>query len=219
MSSENNDPEKTEPVFEQTPEQPNGPEVAGTSFPLLSTVLAGFAITIAIQLVLDPVTEDPSARIYIALVSFLLATLMFISAIGFALNAQANNYLPFLDMGTRGLRSMNVDDRTMWLRRIVQRWAVYFAAALFAFYVGIALLLVGLNIIVWELINGWVALILFGVILINLATVVYLQRNIDEISLDTEAMERTGSRRAKTPDPASLAAGRDEEYDDKPDRS
>ena len=195
MSNSNNDPEHGNPVFEQTPEQPNGPDVAGTSFPLLSTVLAGFAITIAVQLILDPASEDPSVLIYIALVSFLLATLMFISAIGFALNAQANNYLPFLDMGDRGLRSMNVDDRTSWLRRIVQRWAVYFAAALFSFYVGVALLLAGLNIIVWEFIGGWIALVLLIAILLNLAVVVYLQRNIDTISSDPDALARTGSQR------------------------
>ena len=199
MTSSDKESEETPAVFEQTPEQPNGPEVAGTSFPLLSTVLAGFAITIAVQLILDPASEDPSIRIYVALVAFLLATLMFISAIGFALNAQANNYLPFLDMGDRGLRSMNVDDRTSWLRRIIQRWAVYFAAALFSFYVGIALLLLGLNIIVWEFISGLIALVLLIAILINLVVVVYLQRNIDAISLEEEALRRTGSQRREPP--------------------
>jgi hypothetical protein len=198
LTSEQRDP-WSEPVFEETPEQPNGPEVAGTSFPLLSTVLAGFAITIAVQLILHPALEEPSSRVLVALVAFLLGTLMFISSIGFALNAQANNYLPFLDMGLTGLRTLNVQDRSSWLSRIVQRWAVYFAAALFSFYVGVALLLAGLNIIVWEFVGGWIALILLVAIILNLAVVVYIQRNIDEMSQDAQAFERTGSvHRSKT---------------------
>jgi hypothetical protein len=184
---------RIDPVFSKAPEQPNGPEVAGTSFPLLSTVLAGFAVTIVIQLLLHPALEDPSARVLVALVSFLLGTLMFISSIGFALNAQANNYLPFVDLGPTGTRLLNVTDHSGWLRRIVQRWAIYFAAALFTFYIGVALLLAGLNLVVWEFIGGWVALVFLAAILINLVVVIYLQRNIDEIGQDRAALERTGS--------------------------
>jgi hypothetical protein len=193
MAAGENEDKNLEPVFKQTPEQPNGPEVAGTSFPLLSTVLAGFAVTIAVQLILHPALQDPTFRVLIALVAFLLGALMFISSIGFALNAQANNYLPFLDLGSAGIKLLNVKDRSSWIRRIVQRWAVYFAAALFTFYIGVALLLAGLNLMVWEFVGGWVALILFVAILLNLVVVIYLQRNIDELGQHAEAFERAGS--------------------------
>jgi hypothetical protein len=201
MAAGEDEDKNLEPVFSQTPEQPNGPEVAGTPFPLLSTVLAGFAVTIAVQLILHPALEDPNFRVLIALVAFLLGTLMFISSIGFALNAQANNYLPFLDLGLVGIRLLNVKDRSSWLRRIVQRWTVYFAAALFTFYISIALLLAGLNLIVWEFVGGWVALILFGAILLNLVVVIYLQRNIDELGQNAEVLERAGSLPAADNEP------------------
>jgi hypothetical protein len=194
MADSRQENDTLEPVFVEAPEQPNGPEVAGTSFPLLSTVLAGFGVTIVIQLILHPALGDPSTRVLIALISFLLGTLMFISSIGFALNAQANNYLPFLDLGSTGAQLLNVSDRSNWLRRIVQRWAIYFAAALFSFYIGIALLLAGLNLIVWEFIGGWIALVLLVAIVLNLVIVIYLQRNIDELGQQNEALERTGSR-------------------------
>jgi hypothetical protein len=193
MSSLTPSDPQPQPVFSQAPEQPNGPEVAGTSFPLLSTVLAGFAVTIVIQLLLHPALEEPSVRIVIALVSFLLGTLMFISSIGFALNAQANNYLPFIDLGSTATRLMNVTDHSGWLRRIVQRWAIYFAAAVFTFYIGVALLLAGLNLVVWEFIGGWVAFIFLVAILINLVVVIYLQRNVDVLGQQSDALERTGS--------------------------
>lgn len=194
MSDTRPDHEPLKPVFTETPEQPNGPEVAGTSFPLLSTVLAGFAVTIAVQLILHPVLDAPSTRVLIALVAFLLGTLMFISSIGFALNAQANNYLPFLDLGPTGLRLLNVTDPSEWIHRIVQRWAIYFAAALFTFYIGVALLLAGLNLIVWEFAGGWIALILLLAILLNLVVVIYLQRNVDKLGGQREALERMGAR-------------------------
>jgi hypothetical protein len=172
--------EKIAPVFSRQPDQPNGPEVSGTSFPLLATVLAGFAITIAVQLILQP-ADDASTRVTIALVSFLLSTLLFLSSIGFALNAQANNFLPFLDIGPTGRQLLHIDDRSSWIRGMVKRWVVFHAAAMIAFYVGIALLLAGVNLIVWVFVNGWIALILLTAILINLAVVIYLQQNAEQM--------------------------------------
>jgi hypothetical protein len=189
------------PIFREAPDSANGPDVAGTSFPLLSTVLAGFAITIAVQVILHPAIDDPSTRVVIALIAFLLGTLMFVSSIGFALNAQSNNYLPFLDIGPAAERLLNIDDRSAWIRRMVQRWAIYFAASLLTFYVGIALLLAGLNLIVWEFAGGMIATILLIAILINLVIVIYLQRNIDRFGSEPEAMWQTGM----SPDPEEAA--------------
>jgi hypothetical protein len=180
------------PVFSTQPEQPNGPEVSGTSFPLLATVLAGFAITIAVQLILQPVDDSPT-RVTIALVSFLLSTLLFLSSIGFALNAQANNFLPFLDIGPTGRQLLHVDDRSGWIRGMVKRWVVFHAAAMISFYVGIALLLVGVNLIVWVFVGGWIALILLAAILINLAVVIYLQRNAEQMGESYWELERVES--------------------------
>ncbi len=200
MADENTESEnhsvsdRPRPIFREAPDSANGPEVAGTSFPLLSTVLAGFAITIAVQVILHPVIEDPSSRVVIALIAFLLGTLMFVSSIGFSLNAQANNYLPFLDLGPTAARLMNVEDHSSWIRRMVQRWAIYFAASLLTFYVGIALLLAGLNLVVWEFAGGWIALVLLAAILLNLMAVIYLQRNIDRFGSEPDALSQAGLR-------------------------
>lgn len=180
------------PIFRKAPDSANGPEVAGTSFPLLSTVLAGFGITIALQVILHPASDDQSVRVVIAVIAFLLATLMFVSSIGFSLNAQANNYLPFLDLGPTAARLLNVKDRSKWIRKMAQRWAIYFAVSMFTFYVGIALLLAGLNLIVWEFAGGTIAAILLVAIALNLLIVIYLQRNIDRIGSEPDAMWQAG---------------------------
>lgn len=180
------------PIFREAPDSANGPDVAGTSFPLLSTVLAGFGITIALQVILHPASDDPSVRVVTAIIAFLLATLMFVSSIGFSLNAQANNYLPFLDLGPTAARLLNVNDRSRWIRKMAQRWAIYFAASMFTFYVGIALLLAGLNLIVWEFAGGIIAAILLLAIMLNLLVVVYLQMNIDRIGSEPDALRQAG---------------------------
>ena len=80
------------------------------------------------------------------------------------------------------------------MRQILQRWAVYFAAALFSFYLGVFLLLAGLNLMVWEFVSGMIAGILFIAILANVSVVFYLQRHIDDIAQNEEAVASVGSR-------------------------
>jgi hypothetical protein len=92
-------------------EYPNYPEVSGTTLPLLATVLAGFAVTIIIQLTLSPGgTGGLAVLAEVSLVAFLLSLLAFLSATAFAVNAQANNYLPFVDLSDTTRQFMQIDD-------------------------------------------------------------------------------------------------------------
>jgi hypothetical protein len=159
-----------EPAMTWEPQQPNSPEVSGTSFPLLSTVLAGFSVTIAAQLILRPdASDDMPLRVMIALVALLTSALLFLSSIGFALNAQANNYLPFLELGETGRRLLDVKDHTRWIIRIERRWKVFHTAAFATFAGGVALLLSALNLMVWVHVGSGMALVLLAVITTNIA--------------------------------------------------
>jgi hypothetical protein len=158
-----------EPAMTWEPQQPNSPEVSGTSFPLLSTVLAGFSVTIAAQLILRPdASEDMSLRVTVALVALLTSALLFLSSIGFALNAQANNYLPFLELGETGRRLLAIDDHARWIIRIERRWKVFHTAAFATFAGGVALLLSALNLMVWVHVGRGMALVLLAAIAINI---------------------------------------------------
>lgn len=181
-------PEQSQWEIRHEPEAPNFPEVSGTSLPLLATVLAGFAVTIIVQLLLQPeVLEGPLTGVTVALIGFLLATLCFLSSTVFAINAQASNYLGFLDIGQEGARLLAIEDRGDWIRRVERRWRVYHVAAIYSFYGGLLLLLVGINLVVWFFAGTGVALPFL------LAAVFALAVNVG-VGLLAERLSRPGSR-------------------------
>jgi hypothetical protein len=160
---------------------PNFPEVSGTSFPVLTTVLAGFAVTIIVQIILQPDgTDELPWRVTLGLAAFLLSTLALLLSTIFAINAQARNYLPFFDLNDVGARLLNVDDIPDWLQEIEQAWYVYHWAALIAFYSGVALLLGGINLIVWVYAGPGLAIMFLTTILlilgITIAIAMYVAR-------------------------------------------
>ena len=86
-------------AFHYCSEVLNVPKVSETSFPMRTTVLAGFAVTITAQLTLRPDgADDLPEQVVLALGAFLLSTLALVLATVFAINAQARNSLPFLDL-------------------------------------------------------------------------------------------------------------------------
>jgi hypothetical protein len=155
-------------VLSSTADQPNLPEVSGTSFPLLTTVLAGFAVTIAVQLIIrpDPGTEI-STRITAAIIIFLASTLVFISSIVFAVNAQAHNYLPFITDTQSFKNLLGFEDYESWIDWLHQGWDTFHLAAITTFYGGVFLLLAGVNLIVWEFVGNGAALIVLMLIVAN----------------------------------------------------
>jgi hypothetical protein len=149
--------------------EPNLPEVSGTSFPLLTTVLAGFAVTIAVQLIIRPdATETLPILVTAAIVIFLTSTLTFISSIVFAVNAQSHNYLPFMTDDDRPSQMYGVEDHIQWIIWLHQGWDAFHRASIITFYSGIMLLLAGVNIIVWEFVGPGTALIVLALILFNI---------------------------------------------------
>jgi hypothetical protein len=144
----------------ESAEGPNLPEVSGTTFPLLTTVLAGFAVTIAVQLIIRPEpAESIPTIISTAIVAFLASTLLFISSIIFSVNAQSHNYLPFLEIGDDGRRFFSVSDHQTWIAWIQRSWDTFHVWAIGTFYCGIFLLLLGVNLIVWEFVGSGVGFI------------------------------------------------------------
>jgi hypothetical protein len=159
---------KSPAVLVRTADQPNLPEVSGTSFPLLTTVLAGFAVTIAVQMIIRPEGgAELSTRSIIAIVVFLASTLVFISSIVFAVNAQAHNYLPFLANTQDSNHLIGIDDHERWIDWLHRGWDTFHLAAITTFYGGILLLLGGVNLIVWEFVGSGVALIVLLLIIAN----------------------------------------------------
>jgi hypothetical protein len=160
--------------------EPNLPEVSGTSFPLLTTVLAGFAVTIAVQLIIRPdASESLPFRVTLSIIIFLTSTLVFISSIVFAVNAQSHNYLPFISDDGSSSRMHGVSNRDQWINWLHRGWESFHSASIITFYSGILLLLAGVNIIVWEFVSGSIALIVLSLIIANIALNVLVGLRID----------------------------------------
>jgi hypothetical protein len=180
--------------------EPNIPEVSGTSFPLLTTVLAGFAVTIAVQLIIRPDTsEELPFRIVAAIAAFLGSTLFFISSIIFAVNAQTHNYLPFLQLDESGRRLLGIVDYRQWLDSLVRQWELFHLVAIVTFYGGIVLLLTGVNLIVWFFIGNGMALLFLGFILFNLLLTILVGLYVDRIGkaqVTGEEAPQTGAESA-----------------------
>lgn len=165
----------------QRHEYPNYPEVSGTTLPLLATVLAGFAVTIIVQLTLSPTGPGGLAMLAeVALIAFLLSLLAFLAATAFAVNAQANNYLPFIDLSDTTRQFMQIDDPDAWLQRIERRWQVFHRATLISFYAGVILLLGGVDLMLWEYAGTLVAVLFLATAAASLAINVVVSRSASQ---------------------------------------
>jgi hypothetical protein len=168
------------PALKSSVDQPNLPEVSGTSFPLLTTVLAGFAVTIAVQLIISPdVRDEASALVTTSILIFLASTLVFISSIVFAVNAQAHNYLPFVNSDDAITAEFGIADRSRWLAWLHQGWDMFHMASIVTFYGGILLLLGGVNVVVLEFMGIGPAVVVLLLILGNVALTVGMALRID----------------------------------------
>jgi hypothetical protein len=174
---------------------PNFPEVSGTSFPVLATVLAGFAVTIAVQLILrpDPASDLPG-RVLVALGALLLATLLLLLSTVFAINAQARNYLPFLDMSDTTARRLSVADTDVWLQHVERQWHVYHVETLSAFYGGVILLLASINLLVWIYVDSLLAVMFLMATLLSLGVTTGVARAAERASSASRSRERHHAR-------------------------
>ncbi len=181
-------------ILASTADQPNLPEVSGTSFPLLTTVLAGFAVTIAVQLIIRPdAAEALPLRITLGIVVFLASTLIFIASIVFAVNAQGHNYLPFIDLSQARAADFGVSDRGRWIQWLHAGWTSFHTAAITTFYVGIMLLLGGVNLIVWEFVGAGVGLIVLMLILATIGLVVLVGLTIERRQRVTSELHQSAN--------------------------
>jgi VIT1/CCC1 family predicted Fe2+/Mn2+ transporter len=204
MSSPHQHEIESPPRLSSTADQPNLPEVSGTSFPLLTTVLAGFAVTIAVQLIIRPdAAADLPVRVTAAIIIFLASTLVFIASIAFAVNAQGHNYLPFIELERDSQRMLGVHEHNRWISWLQRGWESYHLAAILTFYGGIFLLLGGVNLIVWEFVGSGVAIAVFVLILANILLTVGVGLTIERRQrstnpLRTRSHPETLSRVART---------------------
>lgn len=156
--------------------RPNQPEVTGTNLPLLSTVLAGFSLTIIATLFTRPdahLADKTANHPLINALTFLAVAIPFyVSATVFAMWGQAYKYLD-LTQDTRA--AINIQEAAdAYIFRVFRRWRMWHRAAISAFYLGTLCFLIGICILLKLFIGSpvqewfigiWIATTVAGAIL------------------------------------------------------
>ena len=146
------------------PDQPNKPEVSGTTFPLLATVLAGFAVTIVIQLFTRDEAKvnghSPNWLFITGLTVLALSVPLFLHTAAFAMWSQTYNYAQ-LNEDSRIILNIQENWDT-YIARLEKKWALWYNAAFWTFNASMFLFDAGSGILLWNFM-GWPIAILFWI--------------------------------------------------------
>jgi hypothetical protein len=155
-----------------TPDMPNAQEVTKTALPLLSTVLAGFAVTISAQLAILPGASQGAVhpRHLLAAVVIILACSVpfFLAAATFAVWGQGYSYIILTgdNWVILGVDEKLRNDTIKWadyLNKCHRAWLCWHRAAINAYQLGLIVFCGGVVAFLNDLI-GVLAGILFGVV-------------------------------------------------------
>ena len=168
----------------RVPDTPNTGELAGTTLPLLSTVLAGFAIAIMGQIpasvaaiLTDPASQAMKDRIlengarYVAL-PLAISVAIFLTSAVCAVHSQAYSYRFLLELPRDMQMFFLAIDRDTnqgeeFFRNVLIRWRkqqdYWYKIAVWVFYFGVVLFSIGIAGFLWIFVATWVALVFAAV--------------------------------------------------------
>jgi hypothetical protein len=155
--------------LEPDPLHPNLPEITSTTLPLLSTVLAGFAMTIIASLFLQTNVSNiwPLPNPFWGLVLLGVSTPFYLTSAIFGVQAQGFSYLNLTLDVQKFLKlkdpKINMDD---YISTIFKKWRLWYDAAKLAFYLGLFTFVVGAGFLIWNYIGLVGALIFLAIIIL-----------------------------------------------------
>lgn len=165
--------------------RPNLPEITSTTMPLLSTVLAGFAVTIIATLLTqgNPSNIWPLPNPFWGLILLATSTPLLLTTAFFGIRAQAYSYL-----------NLNIDVQRMlelkepgyninyYLEMIYNKWLLWYQAADLAFTLGLLAFVGGIDLLLWNYLGLVGALIFLLIIIFAIIWGIWLQSKEKKIS-------------------------------------
>jgi hypothetical protein len=157
--------------------RPNLPEITSTTLPLLSTVLAGFAVTIIATLLTqsDFSKTWPLPNPFWGVVLLAISTPLFLTSAYFGIRAQAYSYL---NMTADVQKILKLDDPPFvdtYLERIYNKWLIWYYGADNVFVLGLLAFGVGIGLLLWNYLTLMAALIFLGIITLCVIVGIILQ--------------------------------------------
>lgn len=140
-------------VRPRNPHRPNLWEVTGTTLPLLSTVLAGFCVTIVVQLLIQPEARQTGDLLHLGLTFLAVSIPLFLASTAFAIWGQAYNYLSL----TSDVKELMIFDHTPsqqeWKKYLDAShtiWQKWHTSTLILYYIGSITFVTGVDFITME---------------------------------------------------------------------
>jgi hypothetical protein len=159
--------------------RPNLPEITSTTLPLLSTVLAGFAVTIIATLLTQANVSKiwPLPNLFWSLVLLAISAPLLLTSTFFAVRAQAYSYLTLTSEVQNFLKlhapaTFNFDN---YVERIYKKWLLWYEAADFAFSLGLLTFVGGTGLLLWNYVGLVGALIFLGITILAIIGGIWLQ--------------------------------------------
>ncbi len=157
--------------------RPNLPEITSTTLPLLSTVLAGFAVTIIATLLTQSNISKtwPLPNPFWSLVLLAISAPLFLTSAYFGIRAQAYSYLNMTSDVQKILKlnpPFNIDS---YLERVYKKWLLWYGAADRTFVLGLLAFVVGTGLLLWNYIELLAALIFLAIIVLCVIGGIILQ--------------------------------------------
>jgi hypothetical protein len=147
------------------PGEPNQPEITKTTLPLLTTVLAGFAMTIIVQLFIRNDAREtwpPHLGLFLGLMFLAVSVPLFMSATIYAIWGQQYTY-HHLTQEVREILNIDLDIKDLHKhgRELNAKWHMWHMAAITMFTVGVITFALGTGILLLTFIGIVTATLFF----------------------------------------------------------
>jgi hypothetical protein len=159
------------------PYRTNLREVSKTTLPLLSTVLAGFTITITLQFI----NRLSNIVVFIAAIFLSVSIILFLTSTIYAIWAQSYDYGAMLTPDMRDILKIKDEELDNYMGRVFRYWQFWHKATFYTFLIGVMALLISVILITWSLLS-WILAVL-GLIMLAMVILfsIYLKNRIDVI--------------------------------------
>ena len=178
------------------PTKPNMPEITKTTLPLLTTVLAGFAVLIITSLFVESKSNPsspwppPNQGLFWGLTILAVSVPLFLTSTIFAIWGQAYNY-QYLTEDVRKVLRIELADCALnnYLQTLEDKWQIWHISAVLTFTLGTVAFVLGTAILLSTYI-GQLALYIF-LSTIGVAVIWWIVLKVKEGNIDKKRPKRT----------------------------
>jgi hypothetical protein len=160
-----------------SPSLPNMLDLSGTTLPLISTVLAGFSLTIIVTAasVLSSLSYKNAVTSGLVVLTVNVPILLFSTTA--AIRSQAFSYRYLMSQDVLDVIGITKADLRARIPGWHTRWYRWYLAGVLSYYLGLVLFALGMDIIVWAIINRWAGILFIAAFAAGAVVTVLLVRS------------------------------------------